>query len=50
MKEISKILYKTLFLILLMFSVSAESKIVFEGKSDAKVIVKVFIIAITSNN
>jgi len=42
MKEISSILYKTLFLILMMFSASAESKIVSEGKPEAKVVIKVF--------
>tara|TARA_B100001564_G_scaffold355731_1_gene368578 strand:+ start:1118 stop:1732 length:615 start_codon:yes stop_codon:yes gene_type:complete len=42
MREINRILHKTIFLILMMFSASAESKIVFEGKSEAKVVVKVF--------
>ena len=42
MREISRILHKTLFLILMMFSASAESKIVFEGKPEAKVVIKVF--------
>ncbi len=42
MREISRILYKTLFLILMMFSANAESKIVFEGKPEAKVVIKVF--------
>ena len=37
MKKISKIL-----LILIIFSANAESKIIFEGKPDAKVVVKVF--------
>ena len=37
MKKISKIL-----LILVIFSANAESKIIFEGKPDAKVVVKVF--------
>ena len=42
MRETSKILYKTLLLIFIIFSTNAESKIVVEGKSDAKVVVKVF--------
>ena len=42
MREISRILHKTLFLILMMFSASAEGKIVFEGKPEAKVVIKVF--------
>ncbi len=42
MREINRILHKIIFLILMMFSASAESKIVFEGKSEAKVVVKVF--------
>ncbi len=42
MREISRILYKTLFLILMMFSANAESKMVFEGKPEAKVVIKVF--------
>tara|TARA_B100000963_G_scaffold300278_1_gene272570 strand:+ start:1172 stop:1765 length:594 start_codon:yes stop_codon:yes gene_type:complete len=42
MKEINKIFYKTLFLILIMFSANAEKELIFEGKSDAKVVVKVF--------
>ena len=37
MKKISKIL-----IILIIFSANAESKIIFEGKPDAKVVVKVF--------
>ena len=42
MREINKIFYKTLFLILIFFSASAESNILSMGKSDAKVSVKVF--------
>ncbi len=42
MKEINKTLYKILFFIFIIFSVNAESKIIFKGKSDAKVTVKVF--------
>ena len=42
MRETSKIFYKTLLLIFIIFSTNAESKIVVEGKSDAKVVVKVF--------
>ena len=42
MRKITKVLYKTLFIILIIFSVNAESKSLVYGKSDAKVIVKVF--------
>ena len=42
MRKITKFLYKTLFIILIIFSVNAESKSLVYGKSDAKVIVKVF--------
>ena len=42
MREVNKIFYKALFLIIIVFSVDAESKSVFEGKSEAKVIIKVF--------
>ena len=42
MRELNKIFYKALFLIIIVFSANAESKAVFEGKSDAKVIIKVF--------
>ena len=42
MKELNKIFYKALFLIIIVFSADAESKSVFEGKSEAKVIIKVF--------
>ena len=42
MRELNKIFYKALFLIIIVFSVDAESKSVFEGKSEAKVIIKVF--------
>ena len=42
MRELNKIFYKALFLIIIVFSADAESKTVFEGKSEAKVIIKVF--------
>ena len=42
MRELNKIVYKALFLIIIVFSADAESKSVFEGKSEAKVIIKVF--------
>ena len=42
MKEINKIINKALFLTFLVFSVEVESKIISEGKKDAKVVVKVF--------
>ena len=42
MKEISKIFSKALFLSFLIFSVEVQSKIISEGKKDAKVVVKVF--------
>ena len=42
MKEINKFFYKTIFLVFLVFSVQAESKILSIGNSDAKVTVKVF--------
>ena len=42
MRELNKIFYKALFLIIIVFSADAESKSVFEGKSEAKVIIKVF--------
>ena len=42
MKETNKIVYKTLFLIFILFSVNVESKIVVKGSSEAKVVVKVF--------
>ena len=42
MKKISKIFLKLIVLIIVTFSAEAENKIVGEGKSDAKVIVKVF--------
>ncbi len=41
MREIKKILYKLLFLTIILFSAEAESKIS-DGKTDAKVIIKVF--------
>ena len=42
MKEISKLINKVLFLTFLIFSVEVESKIISEGRKDAKVVVKVF--------
>ena len=42
MREINKILYKTLFLVFLLFSVNAESKVLSIGSNDAKVTIKVF--------
>ena len=42
MRELNKIFYKALFLIIIVFSADAKSKTVFEGKSEAKVIIKVF--------
>ena len=42
MKKINKIFIKNFFYFFLIFSVKAESKILSIGKSDAKVIVKVF--------
>tara|TARA_B100000959_G_C14713744_1_gene514005 strand:- start:170 stop:763 length:594 start_codon:yes stop_codon:yes gene_type:complete len=42
MKNISKLFYKTLFLILFAFSAHAENKILNIGSGDSKVIIKVF--------
>tara|TARA_X000001036_G_scaffold5878_1_gene5287 strand:+ start:509 stop:1102 length:594 start_codon:yes stop_codon:yes gene_type:complete len=42
MKEINKIFYKALFLILLTFSVNAENKILNIGNTNAEITVKVF--------
>ena len=42
MQEIIKIFHKALFLSFLIFSVEVQSKIISEGKKDAKVVVKVF--------
>ena len=42
MKEISKIFFKTLFLILVIFSVNVHGKILSSGDTNAKVTVKVF--------
>ena len=42
MKEVVKIFYKTLFLILVIFSVNVHGKILSSGDVDAKVTVKVF--------
>ena len=42
MREINKIFYKTLLLLLVIFSAEAKGKILSEGNPEAKVIVKVF--------
>ena len=42
MKKVNKIIYKVIFSILILISTPLESKILSEGRSDAKVIVKVF--------
>tara|TARA_B100001939_G_C16835652_1_gene570732 strand:- start:313 stop:906 length:594 start_codon:yes stop_codon:yes gene_type:complete len=42
MKETNKIFYKIVFIILILFSSNAQSKILTVGKNDAKVTVKVF--------
>ena len=42
MKEINKLFYKTFFLLFLVFTTQAESKVLSIGKADAKVTVKVF--------
>ena len=42
MKKISKLFFKFIFLWVITFSAAAESKIVSDGKGDAKVVVKVF--------
>ena len=42
MKEINKFFYRNIFLVFLVFSVQAESKILSIGSSDAKVTIKVF--------
>ena len=42
MREVTKILYKIIFLFIIFFSVHAESKILSIGNSDSKVTVKVF--------
>ena len=42
MKEIGKILYKVFFLIFVIFSADAESKVISQGNTKAKVTVKVF--------
>ena len=42
MKEIGKILYKVFFLIFVIFSAEAESKVISQGNAKAKVTVKVF--------
>jgi protein-disulfide isomerase len=42
MREINKFFYKTVFLIFLIFSAQAESKVLSIGSPDAKVVVKVF--------
>ena len=42
MKEMIRLLYKTIFFFLFFFSIEAESKILSIGRTDAKVTVKVF--------
>ena len=42
MKEVVKIFYKTLFLILVIFSVNVHGKILSSGDANAKVTIKVF--------
>ena len=42
MKKVNKIIYKAIFSFLVLISTPLESKILSEGRSDAKVIVKVF--------
>ena len=42
MKETNKIFYKIVFIILILFSSNAQSKILSVGKNDAKITVKVF--------
>ncbi len=42
MKKVNKIIYKVLFLFLILISAQVESKILSEGSSDAKVTIKVF--------
>ena len=42
MKEINKLFYKTFFLLFLVFTTQAESKVLSIGKADAKVTVKIF--------
>ena len=42
MKKVNKIIYKVIFSFLVLISTPLESKILSEGRSDAKVIVKVF--------
>ncbi len=42
MKEVNKVLFKTILIFVIFFSIQAESKILSIGSSDAKVTVKVF--------
>ena len=42
MKKKHKILFKILLILFTVFHIEAESKVLSEGKEDAKVIVKVF--------
>jgi len=42
MKEINKIFCKILLIIFIIFSINSKSSAVFEGKTDAKVVIKVF--------
>ena len=42
MKEMNNFIYKTIFLILITFSVNAENKVLSIGSEDAKITIKVF--------
>ena len=42
MKEINKIFYKILLIIFIIFSINSKSSAMVEGKTDAKVVIKVF--------
>ena len=42
MKKVNKILFKTLFLVIFVFSIEVKGNVLSEGSPDAKVIVKVF--------
>ena len=42
MKEINKIFYKILIIIFIIFSINSKSSAMVEGKTDAKVVIKVF--------
>ena len=42
MKKVNKIIYKVLFLFIIVISAKVEGKILSEGSSEAKVTIKVF--------